>query len=176
MLIFLDTEYTDPLNCDLISIGMVSEDGQYELYLERLDYTKEWCNSFVQATVLPLLGNANPAVDRNLLREQLAAWFLVLPRSVTVGCDSFTDWRLLLDALGNVRPQNLSGRYDLRGLVDSPVFHRAVMRYHERTGPWHHALHDARAHRHGWLAWKDNQKSRSSTSASWSPQPLQRWK
>lgn len=35
MLIFLDTEYTDSLNFDLISIGMISEDGQYEAQLER---------------------------------------------------------------------------------------------------------------------------------------------
>ena len=160
MLVFLDTEYTDPLNCDLISIGMVSEDGQYELYLERRDYTKEWCNSFVHAAVLPLLGKAGPAIDRNQLQVELAAWFSTLPRSITVGCDSFTDWELLLDAMGGVHPPNLTGRYDLRGHIDSPLFHHAVVRYHERKGQWHHALHDARAHRHGWLAWKDGQKNR----------------
>src|SRR6266571_5709583 len=116
MLIFLDTEYTDSLDCDLISVGMVSEDGQHELYVERSDYQVEWCNSFVHAAVLPKLGSAGPALDRLQLADRLAAWFATLPRSVTVACDSFTDWELLLDALGDVRPANLSGRYDLRSL------------------------------------------------------------
>lgn len=158
MLIFLDTEFTDALNCDLISIGMVSEDGQYELYAERSDYQAEWCNSFVHAAVLPQLGHAGQALDRSQLAARLVEWFSTLPRSVTVACDSFTDWELLLDALDDTRPANLSGRYDLRSLIDSATFHHAVVRYHEQNGPWHHALHDARAHRWGWLAWHDERK------------------
>lgn len=158
MLIFLDTEYTDSLDCDLISIGMVSEDGQHELYLERSDYTDQWCNSFVRAAVLPLLNSTGLALDRDQVTVRLRAWFSTLPRSVTIACDSFTDWELLLDALGEERPPNLCGRYDLRGHINSSEFHHAVVRYHERNGPWHHALHDARANRHGWLAWQDLRK------------------
>jgi len=37
MLIFLDTEFTDFIDCELISIGMVSEDGQHAFYAEVLD-------------------------------------------------------------------------------------------------------------------------------------------
>jgi hypothetical protein len=159
MLIFLDTEYTDAVNCDLISIGMVSEDGQHELYVERSDYQAEWCNSFVHAAVLPQLGGNCQALDRHQLAVRLLEWFATLPRSVTIGCDSFTDWELLLDAMAGERPINISGRYDLRGHIDSSVFHHAVVRYHEHNGPWHHALHDARAHRHGWLAWQDDRKA-----------------
>lgn len=158
MLVFLDTEYTDAINIDLISIGMVSEDGQHELYLERSDYDRSWCNSFVHAAVLPQLGQRGPVLDRHQLGAQLSAWFATLPRSVTVACDSFTDWELLLDALGEVRPANLSGRYDLRSLIDSSTFHHAAVAYHERYGGWHHALHDAKAHRQGWLAWSDEKK------------------
>jgi len=158
MLIFLDTEFTDFIDCDLISLGMVSEDGQHELYGERSDYRAEWCNSFVHAAVLPQLGGAGPAFDRLQLAARLVGWFATLPRSVTIACDSFTDWELLLDAMDGVRPANLSGRYDLRSLIDSTTFHHAVVKYHERSGPWHHALHDARAHRYGWLAWQDERK------------------
>lgn len=158
MLIFLDTEYTDSLNCDLISIGMVSENGRHELYLERSDFEQQWCNSFVHAAVLPQLGSAGTALDRAQMAVQLTTWFSTLPRSITIACDSFTDWELLLDALGDVHPPNLIGRYDLRGYIDSSVFHHAVVEYHERNGPWHHALHDARAHRQGWLAWHDSKK------------------
>lgn len=159
MLIFLDTEYTDPVNCDLISIGMVGEDGQNELYLERSDFRVEWCNPFVHSTVLPLLGKTGQAMDRSQLRTQVASWFLTLPRSVTIACDSITDWKLLVAAMDGIYPSNLTGRYDLRGHIDTSEFHHAVIRYHERYGPWHHALHDARAHRHGWLAWQDGRKN-----------------
>jgi len=158
MLVFLDTEFTDSLDCELISIGMVS-DGRYELYLERADYPLEWCNSFVRAAVLPQLGQAQPALNRVQLMHRLAAWFAVLPRNVTIACDSFTDWELLLDALDEMRPTNLKDRFDTRTLDDSTVFHRAVAWYHDHRGPWHHALHDARAHRMGWLAWMDARKN-----------------
>ena len=47
MIVFLDTEYTDPIQIDLISIGMVSEDGRAEFYAERNDYRASDCNDFV---------------------------------------------------------------------------------------------------------------------------------
>lgn len=152
MLIFLDTEFTDALDCDLISIGMVSEDGRHQLYLERSDYERTWCNSFVRAAVLPQLGNVGAAVDRAELADRLTTWFATLPPSVTVACDSFTDWELLLDALGDVRPSNLTGRYDLRPDAALPTFQEAAVQYHAQGRSWHHALHDAEAHRQGWLA------------------------
>src|SRR5471032_743218 len=108
MLIFLDTEFTDFIDCDLISLGMVSEDGQHELYGERFDYRAEWCNSCVHAAVLPQRGGAGPAFDRLQLAAGLVGWFASLPRSVTIACDSFPDWELLRDAMEGVRPANLS--------------------------------------------------------------------
>jgi hypothetical protein len=155
MLLFLDTEYTDPFNIDLISLGLVSEDGKHEFYCERTDFEAGWCNAFVRTAVLPHLGQWPDLVaDRVGLRARLAAWFATLPRSITIACDSYTDWELVLDALDGERPGNLTGRYDLRGLIDHSTYHQAVCRYHELDGqPWHHALHDARAHRMGWLAW-----------------------
>lgn len=152
MLIFLDTEFTDFIDCDLISIGMVSEDGKYELYEERSDFCTAWCNQFVRAAVLPQLGKAAPALDREHLKARLFMWFAALPPSVTLACDSFTDWELLLDALDGSPPPNLSGRYDLTGHLTLHAFHNAVTHYHKNVGPWHHALHDARAIRLGWLA------------------------
>ncbi|MYM82639.1 hypothetical protein GTP44_11810 [Duganella sp. FT50W] len=158
MLIFLDTEYTDAIDCDLISIGMVSEDGQYEFYEERSDFRKDWCNSFVHTAVLSQLGSMSSALDRQQLATRLTQWVSKLPGNVTVACDSFTDWELMLDAMDGERPANLWGRYDLREHIDSSIFHHAVVKYHELSGQWHHALHDARAHRHGWLAWQDSRK------------------
>lgn len=40
MLIFLDIEFTDFIDCELISIGMVSEDGKHVLYLEVQDFDR----------------------------------------------------------------------------------------------------------------------------------------
>lgn len=115
MLIFLDTEFTDFIDCDLISIGMVSEDGRYQLYLERSDYRNDWCSDFVHAAVLPQLGQFSAAVTRAELAKQLIEWFSTLPCSVTIACDSYTDLELLLDALDYERPENLTaGYYDLR--------------------------------------------------------------
>ncbi|MCS0582047.1 hypothetical protein NX784_10635 [Massilia pinisoli] len=162
MIVFLDTEYTDPINTDLISIGMVSEDGQRVVYLERSDYQIAWCNKFVREAVLPQLGRCGPAVTRAELAVRLTAWFATLPRKVVIACDSRTDWILLLDAMNNAPPHNLVGQpFDLRSLIDSSIFHRAVVRYHEQHGPWHHARHDAHAHRAGWMAWMDARKGKS---------------
>lgn len=152
MLVFLDTEFTDPLDCDLISIGMVGENGDFELYLERSDYEENRCNAFVRAAVLPQLGVIGASLNRQQVAEQLGTWFSTLPSHVMIACECYTDWELLLDAFGDRCPTNLIGRYDLHAAVDTTKFHRAVVHYHERYGPWHHALHDARAYRHGWLA------------------------
>lgn len=160
MLIFLDTEYTSPATRDLISIGLVSEDGTRVFYGERSDFNESVCNSFVRREVLPLLGRERLALVE--LREALRVWFRNLPRRVEIACDSSIDWDLLHVVFEGDFPSNVAGRFDLRSLIDSTVFHQAVCRFHEVAGqPWHHSLHDARAHRAGWLAWMDSRKTRS---------------
>ena len=161
MLVFLDCEYTDFIQCDLISIGMVSEDGQYSFYAERTDYEQDWCNSFVRTGVIPLLDGSN-VVTRVELTSQLCAWFATLSRQVVIGCDDRTDWDLLRDALDGDLPPNIVGQpRSLRHLIDTTVYHDAVCCYHEQPGqPRHHALYDARAHRAGWMAWMDKQKDK----------------
>jgi hypothetical protein len=54
MNIFLDTEFTDFADCDLISIGLVDENGR-EFYAELTDYRQEACSDFVKQVVIPLL-------------------------------------------------------------------------------------------------------------------------
>ena len=155
MLVFLDTEYTDPLNIELISIGMVSEDEEFSFYSERSDFNHAWCNQFVIAAVCPYLGkNPEALTNRAGLQKRLVSWFSALPHRVTIACDSFTDWELLLDSLDGVMPPNLIGRLDLNFLTAENVFNQAIYSYHAQPGhPWHHALHDAKANRMGWHAW-----------------------
>ena len=56
MRLFVDTEFTDFIDCELISIGLVSEDGRHEFYAEVADYDRQKCNAHVQAGIWPLLG------------------------------------------------------------------------------------------------------------------------
>lgn len=162
MLIFLDTEYTDDQRRELVSVGMVTEDGQRSIYLESTDYSRELCNGFVLRHVVPHLGrDPTQACMTQEMGLRLRAWFQMLPRSVQLASDSTIDRDLLLTAIGGVMPANVAPMlYDLRPLIDTTVYDKAVARYHEHSDhPWHHALHDAMAHRAGWLAWMDlNQK------------------
>lgn len=163
MMLFLDTEFTDFIDCELISIGLVSEDGQHAFYAEVQDYDRAKCNPYVQSGIWPLLGKSPGVIlPRADLAEHLRTWFAGLPRSLTIACDSYMDWELLVDVLDGELPANIQGRYDLRSLIDTTVFNKAVCQYHSHPGqPWHHALHDAHAHRAGWMAWMDARKNKT---------------
>lgn len=92
MLLFLDCEFTDFLDIDLVSIGLVSDTGRYEFYAERMGFRHEACSEFVRAAVLPLLGQApGAACDREELRKQLWAFFASLPGEVRLAMDSRHD-------------------------------------------------------------------------------------
>lgn len=161
MLIFLDCEFTDFLDFELISLGMVSEDGQHEFYAERNDYEKGKCNQFVREAVEPLLGRfPDAACTRDELTARLWAWFATLPRPVQIVSDSMHDRDLLWDAFDEGLPPNLDRSvFDLRPLIDTTAFNDAVCRYHDQPNqPWHHALYDARAHRAGWFAWIESRR------------------
>lgn len=153
MLIFLDTEFTDFIDCELIAIGMVSEDGKHEFYAERTDYDTSTCSDFVREAVIPHLGKIpGAACSRSDLSQRLWSWFASLPGQVQIATESTTDRDLLWDALGEGLPDNLEPSvFDLRPWFEEVSFNTAVARYHEEPGrPWHHALHDAKAHCAGW--------------------------
>ncbi len=157
MRLFLDTEYTDPEHKQLISIGIISEDGQHSFYGELNDYDESLCNRFVCENVLPHL--EHQGMNRDQLAHVLCEWFATLPRRVFFSCDSYIDVKLVLELVGD-RPANLIENWlDLRSLIDTSIYHNAVEAYHTPDKPWHHALHDAAAHRAGWLAWMDLNKS-----------------
>lgn len=161
MLVFVDTEFSDFIDCELISLGLVSEDGQYELYLEVQDFDRTKCSAFVQEAVLPQLGKLeHTGISRAELPAQLRSWFASMPSNVTLASDSAHDRDLLADVLDGEWPQNINGWFDLRTLADA-TFNEAVARYHTTDRPWHHAMHDAHAHRAGWLAWVAASKSRA---------------
>jgi len=156
MLIFLDTEFTDFASHELISLAMVSEDGQHEFYGERYDYDGELCSDFVLDEVEPHLGRFPAALcHRDELAHRLWQWFASLPGKVQIAADYRGDFDLLSDALAGNWPDNLDHAvFDLNPLIEDAVFYDAVCAYHiDPEQPWHHALHDARGHRAGWIAW-----------------------
>lgn len=160
MLLFLDTEYTGlgQRPPKLISLALVAEDGSREFYVELADtWAIEDCTAFVKREVLPLLGG--PRESRAEARSELRSWLAAAPRKVQTACDAETDWRFLLDLLGPDRPPNLvDSYYDLRPLIDTSVYDRAVQDYYRKDPRMHHALTDARAYRCGWLSWIDAHK------------------
>ncbi|MDP9648634.1 PolC-type DNA polymerase III domain-containing protein [Paraburkholderia caledonica] len=162
MLLFLDTEHTGFAHSrpKLISIGIVSEDGQREFYVELEDTWKVGdCSDFVKREVLPLL-DGRP-IPLSTARQNLINWLADAPRSVQPACDSVIDFNFLLWLLGDVRPYNLRPTYyDLAPLIVSPTYHRTVLSYYDASNREHHALADARAYRTGWLAWMDARKAK----------------
>ena len=68
---------------------------------------------------------------------------------------------MLLEAvLDKPRSWLLAHDTDLLPHAAAQAFNAAAARYHEHAS-WHHALHDAQAHRHGWMAVQDHIKEPS---------------
>jgi hypothetical protein len=139
MRVFVDCEFTDFIDCDLISIGLVADDGR-EFYGERSDYDDSSCSAFVREAVLPQLGQYPGRVfTREGLRSALLAWldqFGGEPEKVFC-VDYAGDWDLLIDLLGEV-PEGWEG---LHVAVDSG----RLETYFAEHGGRHHALADASA-------------------------------
>lgn len=155
MLLFLDTEFTDFIDIDLISIGIVSEDGQHTFYAERNDYRRESISDFVREAVLPHLGQVPAAVcSREELTRRLREWLGTLPGPLQIACDSAHDRDLLWDALDGDLPSHLEPAVlQLAWQSEEKSFNEGACHYHDQPGrPRHHALHDAQAMLQGWTA------------------------
>lgn len=158
MLVFLDTEFTEFVRPDLISIALVSEDGR-EFYAERTDYHRDACSDFVRETVLTLLDRVPGATcNRSELTLRLRDWFEALPEPATIIYDLEGDWLLLADAyLGSDHrqpPANVGDKLHLDSYaITHPVFQRALNHIYTQDWPPHHALADARALMAGYRAW-----------------------
>lgn len=141
--VFIDTEFTDFLDPQLISIGLVAQSGE-EFYAE-LPYEVRECSEFVKAAVLPLLGYAPHAeMTKDDLYLQITNWLrLIRPKDqeIFICYDYQTDWDLFYDVLdGRVPP------WCKRRLVADRINEILRYDYHQKNGlPEHHSLNDARA-------------------------------
>lgn len=152
MLIFMDTEFTQlGPHADLISIGLVAEDGR-QFYGERRDFDGASVSPFVRAVVLPLLGKQPECIYvGNSLRDAVTRWlygFEEAEGGAEVRVDFNGDWELLAQLLAHDVPGFITWS-NVWYQVDQTVRHH----FFELTGlPAHHSLYDALAFRAAYRA------------------------
>lgn len=168
--LFLDTEFTNLMHPQLISIGIITEDGKQEFYMERNDYDKKSSSQFVREMVEPFL--MTNGVTFNEMSARLYTWLVELSEEYQVVVDYPDDWELFLDLVENL-PQNIKGEpcyvYPqletvavLKGMKDDCMLQHIISirkAFKDAVNdffftyklPNHHALNDAKANRYGWI-------------------------
>lgn len=145
LLVFLDCEFTDFIDCHLISLGMVTERGE-ECYIE-VPYPIQACSAFVREVVIPLLGkDANAVCELDQIRVRILNWIEIVRRNkeedVCICFDYQTDFDLFMEALDGDCPTYIRPR-----LINHHINELLLYNFW-RDNPnlyQHHALHDARA-------------------------------
>lgn len=146
--VFIDTEFTDPINTGLISLGMVAESGE-EFYAE-VPYLEAECSDFVRMAVIPLLGKTPDAICTfDELGGRILGWLEMVRRGteiIEVCFDYQTDWDLLVDAIDYQRPEWCHPK-----LIRASINQQLLYEFHiQHALPKHHALNDARANRYAY--------------------------
>ncbi len=145
MKLFLDTEFADFADADLISIGLVSDDDRM-FYGERNDFRRCACSDFVRQVVLPQLGREPMDVhSRAGLRDALRRWLMQFEANapVLICADFGGDWTLFVDLLDSDIPTWISFQNIWRE-IDDLVLENF---FFESGLQDHHALNDAIANR-----------------------------
>lgn len=152
MRVFLDTEFTGLVrHPKLISIGLVTEDGQHQYYAELTDtYSRAHCSDFALEHVLPYLEGG--ACRKSLLqvRAELGAWIEALKDPVTLLTDAPSwDWPFVCQIFSSQAwPDNLEPR---PGFLDHSYDFMEALALQPKSLRLHHALDDALANRGAWL-------------------------
>ncbi|HET7308204.1 MAG TPA: hypothetical protein VFK24_10405 [Gammaproteobacteria bacterium] len=145
--LFMDTEFANLDQPDLISIGIVSLDRQHEFYGELPELT--WyrhASAFTLQRVKPLL--TGPVFRDDVeLAARLGEWI----RAISKRCRMVTDapgfdWEIVRSLLECDWPPNLQKQP--RWLL--PTEAEKALYYRETGRPPHHALYDAYALRKAW--------------------------
>lgn len=158
VLIFFDTEFTSLHNKPkLISIGLISENGQKAFYAELADtYQVSDLSEFALNHVIPLLSRECLLLQKEL-KSQLKLWIESFNSEVMLACDNYTwDWPFILELFSMDNwPTNLSKecfRLNMNYLKDADSYFEAQQTAYEAGLRKHHALDDAKANRLGWLS------------------------
>ena len=162
-MIFIDCEFTSIETPQLLSIGLVAEDGR-ELYVELAGESHLMrASTFVLDTVVPQFGLRPRAVaTKEELGQLVGAWLLDFRHSsIDVAYDYHTDFDLLAQVLQGaglwerlkdvLRPTHIG--YLIGQMEVEAAMQRSWADSFARLGiDRHHALADARALRCGFLA------------------------
>lgn len=142
--VFIDTEFTDHIFADLISIGLVDEMGR-SFYGENQDYASNHCSEFTKTVVVPQLGKRPECIHtRDGLRAALLQWFKHYETTGAIICIDFDgDWTLFCELMEKNVPDFLTV-LNIYPHIDK----RVREQYHRDTGlSRHHALNDAIANK-----------------------------
>lgn len=154
MRVYLDTEFTQFTQPELISIGLAAEDGR-EFYAVMKSFPRQHCSAFVREVVLPIIEHwPSTTLDRSELRQSLKQWLNEAAEPLKIVCDFATDADLLIELIdGNtdhvLRKFNITG-FTVLSATQCEQITDALDSYFDEPRQWprHHALEDARALRH----------------------------
>lgn len=169
MRIFIDTEFTQFSNQQLISIGLFSQ-NEKTFYAET-PFDFNLCSDFVKETVLPLLSHdKGVSISFAELRTRLKLWltqFHTDGQEIKICFDYSRDWTLFGSVLDNEIPSWIEG-VNIYKYLDKSIQDQF---FSETTFPRHHALSDAmsncvafnleKAEKMNWLKKRKSNKRRS---------------
>jgi 3' exoribonuclease, RNase T-like len=154
-LLFLDTEFTDFADTDLISIGLSDENG-CEFYAELTDYRQEACNDFVRATVIPLLKQYPNRVEGTQweVARALSKWLESYSQAGAIICFDYNlDW-YLMDNLLRMLPESDQPDFLTTRMIWGDLDQQAIDYYWAEVDAFghrqHHALYDARGNKYAY--------------------------
>ena len=122
-LLFLDTEFTDFINTELISIGLITDDGHHSFYAEVDDYNPKLCSEFVRNVVLPELNPEKFQMRRSEAAARLYCWLEELQGEFILCPDYMADWELFADLVETL-PPNIHNK----PLMFHPMLNQMIMK------------------------------------------------
>lgn len=154
MRVYLDTEFTQFTHPNLISIGLVADNGR-EFYAVLKSFPLHKCSVFVREVVLPIIEHwPSTTLDRSELRQSLKQWLNEAAEPLEIVCDFATDADLLIELIDGytddvLRAFNITG-FTVLSAAQCEQITDALDSYFTEPRQWprHHALEDARALHH----------------------------
>lgn len=174
--VFVDTEFTDFINKDLISLGAVTDTGEF-FYGENLDYVKAWESYFVKEIVIPLLEPNKYGFPEKELAARFWCWIEELDcDGVIISYDYHGDWDIIQELFRHEKHPKILADENIKNNIyfscdeitksiggngndyDSlktkvfAQFELAMLDYFRRTKEKeHHALSDAQANKEAYM-------------------------
>lgn len=156
--VFIDTEFSDFINTEILSLGAVSSRGGSQFYFERNDFDLKICSEFVRYEIVPMLGKEpNKIGTKEQMADALRQWLNSLEvDKIVVVFDYNADWELFCDLLEDNLGEKIEGGTFIQTLcaeAQPNVLVNGIEDYFDAYPHGrHHALHDAMANFEGWKA------------------------